>query len=54
MYRLPGLSLDAAAVVMDLAGQEFSDWHKQVGRPPALTRYQAVRMTLIRLRRNLT
>lgn len=54
MYRLPGLSLDAAAVVMDLAGQEFSDWHKQVGRPRALTLYQAVRMTLIRLRRNLT
>ena len=33
VYRLPGLSLGAAAVVMDLAQREFPDWDKGVGRP---------------------
>lgn len=54
MYRLPGLSLGAAAVVMDLAQREFPDWDKGVGRPRLLTLYRAVRMTLVRLRRNHT
>ena len=54
MYRLPGLSLRAAAVVMELAEREFPAWDKGVGRPRLLTLYQAVRMTLVRLRRHNT
>lgn len=54
MYRLPGLSVRAAAVVMELAEREFPDWDKGMGRPRSLTLYQAVRMTLVRLRRNNT
>ncbi len=37
MYRLPGLSLRAAAVVMDLAEREFPDWGNEVSRPRSLT-----------------
>ena len=55
MYRLPGLSLRAAAVVMELAEREFPAWdNKGIGRPRSLTLYEAVRMTLVRLRRNNT
>src|SRR5512135_1370404 len=39
---------------MELAEREFPDWDKGVGRPRSLTLYQAVRMTLVRLRRNNT
>lgn len=55
MYRLPGLSLRAAAVVMELAERELPAWdNKGIGRPRSLTLYEAVRMTLVRLRRNNT
>lgn len=46
--------MGAAAVVMDLAQREFPDWDKGVGRARLLTLYRAVRMTLVRLRRNHT
>jgi len=55
VYRLPGLSHRAAdAVVVELATEEFPDWHKPVGRPRKLTLVQALRLTLCRLRRNAT
>jgi DDE superfamily endonuclease len=54
VYRLPGLSIKAAAVVVELAQQEFPDWNRGVGRPKALTLIQALRLTLCRLRRNAT
>lgn len=55
VYRLPGLRLPAAAVVMELAEREFPAWDsKGVGRPRSLTLSEAVRMTLVRLRRNNT
>ncbi|WP_322777897.1 transposase family protein, partial [Frankia sp. Cas4] len=54
MYRLPGLSVRAGAVVMELAEQKFPDWDMGVGRPRLLSLYEALRMTLIRLRRNNT
>ncbi len=54
MYRLPGLSKKAAAVVVGLAEEEFPDWTRGVGRPKALTLVEALRLTLCRLRRNAT
>jgi hypothetical protein len=54
VYRLPGLSKKAAAVVVELAEQEFPDWNRGVGRPKALTLIEALRLTLCRLRRNAT
>ena len=54
MYRLPGLSIRATAVVMDLAEQEFPDWNRGVGRPKALTLVEGLRLSLCRLRRNAT
>lgn len=33
VYRLPGLRVRAAAVVMELAEREFPDWDNGVGRP---------------------
>lgn len=54
MYRLPGLSLKATSVVVDLAEQEFPDWNRGVGRPKALTLVEALRLSLCRLRRNAT
>lgn len=54
MYRLPGLSLKAAAVVVELAEQEFPDWIKGTGRPKALGLVEALRLSLCRLRRNAT
>ena len=54
MYRLPGLSRKAAAAVVELAEQEFPDWHRPVGRPRKLTLVEALRLTLCRLRRNAT
>lgn len=54
MYRLPGLSLRAAAFVVELIVQHFPDWDKPTGRPRALPAVQALRLTLCRLRRNAT
>ena len=54
MYRLPGLSLKAATVVVELAEQEFADWNRGTGRPKALTLIEALRLSLCRLRRNAT
>ena len=54
MYRLPGLSNKATAVVVELAEQEFPDWNRGVGRPKALSLIEALRLTLCRLRRNAT
>ncbi|MGH8827834.1 MAG: transposase family protein [Jiangellaceae bacterium] len=54
MYRLPGLSKKAAAVVVELAEDAFPNWDRGVGRPKALTLIQALRLTLCRLRRNAT
>lgn len=54
MYRLPGLSLRAGAFVVEAAEREFPDWNKPVGRPKRLTRHEALRLTLCRLRRNAT
>jgi len=54
VYRLPGLSLKAAAVVVELAEQNFPDWNRGVGRPKALTLVEALRLSLCRLRRNAT
>ena len=51
MYRLPGLSLRAAAFVVELTMQYFPDWDKPVGRPRALSLVDALRLTL---RRNAT
>ena len=54
MYRLPGLSINAAAVVVELAEQAFPDWNRPTGRPKALTLLEALRLCLCRLRRNAT
>ncbi|MEX5712531.1 transposase family protein, partial [Parafrankia sp. FMc6] len=54
VYRLPGLSRKATPVVVELAEQEFPDWHKPVGRPKELSLVDALRLTLCRLRRNAT
>jgi DDE superfamily endonuclease/Helix-turn-helix of DDE superfamily endonuclease len=54
VYRLPGLSLRAAAEVVHLAEREFVDWEAGTGRPKALPVGEALRLTLCRLRRNLT
>jgi DDE superfamily endonuclease len=54
VYRLPGLSIKAAAVVVELAEEEFGDWTRMVGRPKALTLVEALRLSLCRLRRNAT
>jgi DDE superfamily endonuclease len=54
VYRLPGLSSRATAIVVDLAEQEFPDWNRPVGRPKALTLIEGLRLSLCRLRRNAT
>jgi DDE superfamily endonuclease/Helix-turn-helix of DDE superfamily endonuclease len=54
VYRLPGLSMKAAAVIVDLAEQNFPDWNRGIGRPKALTLIDALRLSLCRLRRNAT
>jgi hypothetical protein len=54
VYRLPGLSIKATAVVVEYAEQEFPDWDRGVGRPKALTLHEALRLSLCRLRRNAT
>lgn len=54
VYRLPGLSLRAATVVVDLAVAQFLDWDRPTGRPKVLSVVAALRLTLCRLRRNAT
>jgi hypothetical protein len=54
VYRLPGLSQRAAAVVVERAREAFPDWHKPVGRPKKLSLVRALKLTLCRLRRNAT
>lgn len=54
MCRLPGLSHRAAAIVVELAEEEFADWDRPVGRPRKLSVLDALRLTLCRLRRNAT
>jgi DDE superfamily endonuclease len=54
VYRLPGMSKRACAVVLELAEQEFHQWDRGIGRPRVLTLFEALRLTLCRLRRNAT
>lgn len=54
MYRLPGLSRKAAALVVELAEEAFPDWDRGIGRPKGLTLVEALRLSLCRLRRNAT
>jgi hypothetical protein len=54
VYRLPGLSIRATHYVLELAEQEFPDWHAATGRPRALSLWEALRLSLCWLRRNVT
>lgn len=54
MYRLPGLSIRATSMVVSAVERQFADWESGVGRPRSLSAVQVLRMTLCRLRRNLT
>lgn len=55
VYRLPGLSHKAAEHIVEMARQEFEEtWHKPVGRPKSLGWLGALRLCLVRLRRNVT
>ncbi len=54
MYRLPGLSLRAAELVVTLATEAFSGWTPKVGRRPTLDVLGALRLCLCWLRRNMT
>jgi transposase len=54
VYRLPGLSLRAAERVMGFMEECFPDWADTGGRPYVFSLVEAVRMTLMRLRRNVT
>jgi hypothetical protein len=49
VYRLPGLSIRATAVVVERAREEFPDWDKPVGRPKKLSLLQALKLALCRL-----
>ena len=46
--------MKAAAVIVDLAEQNFPDWNRGIGRPKALTLIDALRLSLCRLPRNAT
>jgi DDE superfamily endonuclease/Helix-turn-helix of DDE superfamily endonuclease len=48
------MSLRAGSLVMDMMAEAFSDWDLTEGRPKSLSLEEAVRMTLMRLRRNVT
>jgi len=48
------MSHRAGAVVMEMAEEAFPDWDLRPGRPKSLSLAEAVRMTLVRLRRNQT
>jgi hypothetical protein len=54
VYRLPGLSLRAAELVVELAAEAFPDWTPKVGRRPKLDVVGALRLCLCWLRRNMT
>jgi hypothetical protein len=54
VYRLPGLSLRAADLVVELAIEEFPDWTPKPGRRPKLDVVGALRLCLCWLRRNMT
>jgi DDE superfamily endonuclease len=54
VYRLPGLSLRAAELVVGLATEAFPDWTPKVDRPPKLDAAGALRLCLCWLRRNTT
>jgi hypothetical protein len=54
VYLFPGLSRRAAAVLVELAERAFPNWHRETGRPKALTLVEALRLCLCRLRRNAT
>ena len=54
VYRLPGLSLRAADLVVELAIEAFPDWTPKVGRRPKLDVVGALRLCLCWLRRNMT
>ena len=54
MYRLPRLSIQATSVVVGAVERQFTQWESEVGRPRSLSRVEVLRMTLCRLRRNLT
>lgn len=54
MYRLPGMSLRAGSVLLDMLQDALTDWDLGQGRPKSLSVADAVRMTLMRLRRNVT
>lgn len=54
VYRLPGLSLRAADLVVELAIEAFPDWTPKVDRRPKLDVVGALRLCLCWLRRNMT
>ena len=48
------MSLRAGSAVMDMMAEALPDWNLHAGRPKSLSLQEAVRMTLMRLRRNVT
>jgi hypothetical protein len=54
MYHLPGLSVRATEVVLEVAEAEFCDWDAATGRPRAVSVTEALRLCLCWLRRNVT
>jgi hypothetical protein len=48
------MSRRAGTVVLELMEEAFPDWNRRPGRPKSLSLAQAVRLTLVRLRRNQT
>jgi hypothetical protein len=48
------MSHRAGVVVLELMVQAFPDWNLRCGRPKSLSLAEAVRLTLVRLRRNQT
>jgi transposase len=48
------MSHRAGAVVLELMKDAFPDWNRRTGRPKSLSLAEAVRLTLVRLRRNQT
>jgi Helix-turn-helix of DDE superfamily endonuclease len=54
VYRFPGMSRRATAALLNMAYESFPDWNSQAGQPKALSLPEALRLCLIRLRRNAT
>jgi hypothetical protein len=48
------MSLRAGSALMEMIEDTVTDWNTSAGRPKSLSLPQAVRMTLVRLRRNVT